>query len=113
MPADRENSCAYMAATTTIKLIGGRWKVLILWRLLSEGKQRYSELRTALDSVSEKMLSQVLREMTADQLIIREEVVEKAPKVVYYTISDLGRKAETLIREMIEFGESFPVATTD
>ena len=102
----QENLCAYMAATSTIKLIGGRWKILILWKLLTEGRQRYSTLQVALDTVSEKMLSQVLREMVADQLIIREEIVKKAPKLVYYSISDTGKLAEPIIQEMIKFGES-------
>ena len=104
-----ENPCAYMAATTTIKLIGGRWKVLILWKLLTKGQQRYSELQVALGAVSEKMLSQVLREMVADQLIIRQEIVEKAPKVVCYEISELGTQTEGVIREMIRFGKSFSI----
>lgn len=101
----QENPCSYMAATTTIKLIGGRWKVLVLWKLISEGRQRYSELQSALGAVSEKMLSQVLRELVADRLVTREEWVQKAPKVVYYTISKRGQQTEAVIREMIRFGE--------
>lgn len=100
-----QNPCGYMAATTTLKIIGSKWKVLILWKLFLEEDQRYSQLKSALGDISEKMLSQVLKEMVEDQLILRQEMVKKAPKIVYYSLTTLGKKLEPVLKEMIRFGE--------
>ncbi len=102
------NPCAYMAATKTLKVMGSRWKVLILWKLIDEGSQRYSELKEALCSVSEKMLSQVLKEMKEDQLIEKKIVIKKAPQVVYYSISPLGKELRPAIQALIDFGHRLP-----
>lgn len=104
------NACAYMAATTTLKIIGSKWKILILWKLMTEGDQRYSQLYHDLPTISEKMLSQVLKEMQLDDLIQRQEMVEKPPKVVYYALTDLGKQLAPVLEEMVKFGEK--ISTT-
>ena len=65
---------------TTLALIGGKYKALILWNL-SEGKLRFSELRRQIGSATPKMLTQQLRELEAEELIHREVYPIIPPKV--------------------------------
>lgn len=102
----KQNDCPYMAATTTLKKIGGRWKVLIIWELL-DGAKRYSELRRAMPEITEKMLGQQLAELEEDGLLVRQELVHKPPKVVQYELSEMGLSARAMIHEMVAWGRQF------
>ncbi|MBL1290578.1 winged helix-turn-helix transcriptional regulator [Streptomyces sp. NPDC057067] len=64
-------------------VVSGKWKGLILWELDAHGVRRFSELRRGLPGVSEKMLTQHLREMEADGLVHREVYAEVPPRVEY------------------------------
>ena len=64
-------------------VVSGKWKVLILWELNEYGVRRFAELRRGLPGVSEKMLTQHLREMEDDGLVHREVYREVPPKVEY------------------------------
>ncbi|EHN79244.1 transcriptional regulator [Streptomyces coelicoflavus ZG0656] len=65
-----------------IDVIGGKWKVLILWAL-GEGMHRFGALRRALPGVTEKVLAAQLRELEADGIVHREEYSEVPPRVEY------------------------------
>jgi DNA-binding HxlR family transcriptional regulator len=69
-------------AETTLDVIGGRWKVPILWHLFS-GTLRFSELRRALPDITQKMLTQQLRELEHDGVVARKVYAEVPPKVEY------------------------------
>jgi DNA-binding HxlR family transcriptional regulator len=69
-------------AETTLDIIGGRWKVPILWHLFS-GTLRFSELRRALPDITQKMLIQQLRELEHDGVVARKVYPEVPPKVEY------------------------------
>lgn len=71
-----------------IDVVGGKWKPLILWAL-AEGTQRFGELRRMVPGVTEKMLTQHLREMESDGLVHREVYREVPPKVEY-SLTALG-----------------------
>jgi DNA-binding HxlR family transcriptional regulator len=66
-----------------LDVVSGKWKGLILWELQHHGTRRFAELRRALPGVSEKMLTQHLREMEADGLVHRKVYAEVPPKVEY------------------------------
>jgi DNA-binding HxlR family transcriptional regulator len=68
--------------TNLIDMIGGRWKVLALWRL-RDGPKRFTELRRQMPGVTQKMLTQQLRQLEADGLVWREVFPQVPPKVVY------------------------------
>ncbi|CAL9580652.1 putative HTH-type transcriptional regulator YybR [Streptomyces sp. enrichment culture] len=63
-------------------VIGGKWKVLILWEL-SLRPYRFGELRRALPGVTEKVLAAHLRELEADGIVHREEYAQVPPRVEY------------------------------
>ncbi len=69
-------------------VVSGKWKSLILWELHASGVRRFAELRRALPGVSEKMLTQHLREMEEDGLVRREIYREVPPKVEYSLTPD-------------------------
>lgn len=90
---------------TTLELIGGKYKALILWHL-SDGKLRFSELRNAIGAVTPKMLTQQLRELEAQQLIHRE-VYPVIPPKVEYSLTELGESLMPVLMSMRDWGAGY------
>lgn len=82
--------------------IGGYWKPLIIYQLMS-GSKRYSELRRAIPDVTEKMLIQHLKQLEADDLVIRE-AKPVVPPFVTYSLSASGRELSHTLEAMAEWG---------
>lgn len=95
-----------------LSLIGGRWKTNILWRLLTDGRARYSALRKAIPEISERMLVTQLRELEADQLINRIVYPEVPPRVEY-ELTELGRSMEPMFQSISNWGETHRKLTAD
>jgi DNA-binding HxlR family transcriptional regulator len=89
-------------AEWTTELIAGRWKIVILWFLFQD-VQRFSELRRALTGVTQKVLTQQLREMQRDGLIIRTAFAEVPPKVEY-SLTPLGASLKPVVEAMHHWG---------
>ncbi|MGB3758641.1 MAG: helix-turn-helix domain-containing protein [Rivularia sp. (in: cyanobacteria)] len=87
---------------TTLQIIGGRWKVLIIRELLL-GIRRFGELQRALPGVTQKMLTQQLREMEQDGIVHREVYAEIPPKVEY-SLTSLGESLQPILNAMHEWG---------
>ena len=68
--------------TFVMEKIGGYWKPVILFNLFS-GPRRYNEIRKALPAITEKVLIQLLKQMEADNLIVRKAKADVRPHVVY------------------------------
>ena len=90
---------------TTIDLIGGKYKALILWHL-AEKTLRFSQLRGAIPKATPKMLTQQLRELEAQSLIHRE-VYPVIPPKVEYSLTDLGKSLIPLLMSMRDWGCSY------
>jgi DNA-binding HxlR family transcriptional regulator len=86
----------------TLEVIGGRWKVLIL-RELFQGVKRFGQLHRALHGITQKMLTQQLREMEEDGIIHREVYLQVPPKVEY-SLTSLGESLKPIIESMHEWG---------
>jgi DNA-binding HxlR family transcriptional regulator len=93
--------------TFTLHKIGGRWKPLIINRLLS-GPKRYGELKRAIPAITEKMLIQHLKELEADQLITRvaHPVV---PPHVEYNLTEVGRDLSPILVAMKDWAAKYNV----
>jgi DNA-binding HxlR family transcriptional regulator len=87
----------------TQKIVGGKWKPVILWYLSNDSPKRYGELKKILVSISHKMLSQQLKELETDNLIHREEYRQIPPKVEY-SITDKGRTLLPILKLMHHWG---------
>ncbi|QJA09304.1 helix-turn-helix transcriptional regulator [Romboutsia sp. CE17] len=84
------------------KLVSGKWKLLILW-YLSDGCLRFSELKKKLPDVTQKMLTNQLRSLEEDNLIIRK-VYPVIPPHVEYSLSEMGEKMLPLLEDMYAYG---------
>ena len=92
-------------AETTLSVIGGRWKILILYHLFQDIK-RFSELQRALGGITQKVLTQQLREMERDGLVHREVYAQVPPKVEY-SLTLLGESLKPVIAALCEWGTKF------
>lgn len=92
-------------AEVTLTVIGGRWKVLLLYHLF-QGVKRFSELQRAVVGITQKMLTQQLREMERDGLVHREVYPEVPPKVEY-SLTPLGMTLEPVVGAMCQWGERY------
>jgi len=93
-------------AEATLAVIGGRWKVPILWHL-SAGTRRFFELRDGLAGVTPKMLTQQLRELEHDGVVARRVYAQVPPKVEY-SLTDRGRSLRPVIEAMCQWGKKRP-----
>lgn len=89
---------------TCLNFISDKWKILIIRDLLT-GTKRFSELKKSLKPVTQKMLTQQLREMEQDKLIKRK-VYPVVPPKVEYSLTDLGYSLKPVIDEMKKWGEN-------
>jgi DNA-binding HxlR family transcriptional regulator len=89
-------------AESTAKLIGGRWKIVILWYLF-QGVKRFSELQRTLTGVSQKVLTQQLRDMERDGIVTRTVYAQIPPKVEY-SVTPLGLSLKPVVEAMHQWG---------
>jgi DNA-binding HxlR family transcriptional regulator len=90
-------------AEIALKMISGRWKLLI-WGELFAGAKRFGELQRVLGSVTQKMLTQQLREMEEDGIVHREVYLQIPPKVEY-SLTPLGKELQAAIAAMHAWGD--------
>ena len=90
---------------TAVALIGGKWKLLIL-RNLKARPWRFNELQGDLDGISQKVLTDSLRQMIDDGLAYRQDYPELPPKVEY-GLTDLGRQMLPIIDALADFGNYY------
>lgn len=83
---------------TTLAIIGGKWKPLILYHLFEE-KKRFGELQRLMPKVTREMLTQHLRELEADGIIHRE-VYQQVPPKVEYSLTPLGQSLKPILLSM-------------
>jgi DNA-binding HxlR family transcriptional regulator len=90
---------------TTVSLIGNKWKLLIIRNLLN-GKARFGDLKDGIDGISKKVLTDNLKSMVDDGIIIRTAYNEIPPRVEY-ELSDLGNSLRPIIDSMKIWGEEY------
>ncbi len=90
---------------TTVQLIGNKWKLLIL-RNLTARPWRFNELRKDLDGISQKVLTESLRSMESDGIIVRTVYAEVPPRVEY-SLSPLGETLRPILDAMQAWGREY------
>lgn len=88
----------------TLKMIGGKYKPLILYYLIENGTKRYSELLKFVENIPKKTLTMQLREMEVDGLINRTIYPDVPPKVEY-SVTSLGKSLYPILELMCAWGE--------
>jgi len=86
----------------TMNILSGKWKCLMLWHL-HDGAKRYKELEQIVPGVSQKMLTQQLKELERDGLLFRTVYPEVPPRVEY-ELTDLGHSAYPILEQMHSWG---------
>ena len=100
--AERNLTCP---VRTTLNVLGGKWKLLILSYLLDEPR-RYGELRRLMPEITEKMLIQELRELETDGIVART-VHQTVPPRVDYSLTEQGKRVQPLFGELVGWGEQY------
>ncbi len=90
---------------TTINLIGNKWKLLIIRDLLG-GTKRFGELRKSLTGISQRVLTENLRDLEKDGLVNRKVYAEVPPKVEY-SLNETGLSLSPIINAMAEWGINY------
>ncbi|MBY0087526.1 helix-turn-helix transcriptional regulator [Brevibacillus sp. M2.1A] len=88
----------------TLSLIGGKYKMIILYWLAEKKVMRHNELKRSIGTISFKTLSLMLKELEADDLIIRKEFPQVPPKVEY-SLTERGLSLIPLLNMMCDWGE--------
>jgi len=100
--ANKEFSALFCPVTYVMNKIGGHWKPIILYHLMS-GPKRYGELRRAIPAITEKMLITHLKQLAEDKLIIRK-AKPVVPPFVCYSLSSSGIELTPVLQAMAEWG---------
>ena len=87
---------------TTVQLIGSKWKLLILRNLMVR-PWRFNELKKSLDGISQKVLTDSLRAMEADRIVVRTVFPEVPPRVEY-SLSETGESLRPVLKSMENWG---------
>ena len=90
---------------TTVSLIGSKWKLLIMRNLLAR-PWRFNELQKSIDGISQKALTEALRSMEADGIVIRTAYPEVPPRVEY-SLTELGESMCPIIKSMESWGLAY------
>ena len=96
------------AVASAVALIGGKWKLLIL-RNLKSRPWRFNELQRDLDGISQKVLTDSLRQMIDDGLAYRHDYRQMPPRVEY-GLTELGRQMLPIIDALADFGNYYKTA---
>ena len=88
-----------------VSIIGGKWKLLII-RNLKERPWRFNELQRDIEGISQKVLTDSLRQMIDDGLVYRHDYQEMPPKVEY-GLTELGKEMLPIIDALADFGNYY------
>ena len=95
---------------TAVALVGGKWKLLII-RNLRVRSWRFNELQRNLEGISQKVLTDSLRQMIDDGLVYRHDYQEMPPRVDY-SLTELGKKLLPIMDALADFGNYYKSVTS-
>ncbi|MEP7347482.1 MAG: helix-turn-helix domain-containing protein [Gemmatimonadaceae bacterium] len=104
-PAELEHTPANCHAREMLARVGDKWSVYVIHVLDEAGTLRFNELRSAVDGISQRMLTVTLRGMERDGLVVRTAYPEVPPRVEY-TLTPLGRTLRQLVRGLVAWSSA-------
>ncbi len=102
---DKEYNCPFEVA---IDIMDGKWKLYILWHLRQK-KRRFRELKRRITGITQKMLTQKLRELEQEKIINRKVYAEVPPRVEY-SLTPFGKELEPIMELLLEWGHYYSKA---
>ncbi len=87
----------------TLEIVGGKWKIQILWSIRSKAK-RFSEIKDDVDGITQKMLTQQLKEFLKDGIATRKSYPEIPPRVEY-KLTDYGKTLVPVLETLNKWGD--------
>jgi DNA-binding HxlR family transcriptional regulator len=100
-----KNELPECPVATVVTLIGNKWKLLIIRNLLA-GTARFNELQKGIPGISQKVLTENLRALESDGLVVRT-VFPEVPPHVEYSLSQMGQSLKPIFDNMIDWGNSY------
>jgi DNA-binding HxlR family transcriptional regulator len=106
---DRETELLNTSCPVTLaqKIVSGKWKILIVWRL-KDGAMRFGNLQRSLPDIKQSSLTQQLRELEQDNIIHRE-IYKQIPPKVEYSLSEIGYELLKVIYNLGEWGAKYKI----
>jgi DNA-binding HxlR family transcriptional regulator len=104
---DYTAQAAAQSAQNVIRVLEGRWKLVILFELFGSNIRRFSELERAIPGISQKMLIQQLRQLEADGVVARIVHPEVPPRVEYH-LTEWGQTLCPVLDKLLNWAESAP-----
>ncbi len=101
-----QNHTLQCPVTTALSVIGGKWKVIILWHLKEGGVKRFGELQRLVKGISQKMLTQELRDLEESGLVSRK-VYPVVPPKVEYSLTETGWSLKPVLEQLCEWGTEY------
>ena len=102
----QKNNCDHpygCSVEATLSVIGGRWKPVIIFNLLQNDVLRFGELKKKIEGITQRMLTNQLRELEKDKIVSRKVYAEVPPRVEY-SLTDYGRTLEPIMISMRDWG---------
>ncbi|MEF8814674.1 MAG: helix-turn-helix domain-containing protein [Halovenus sp.] len=107
---NREPTMLFVEAETALhgmqEIVGRKWNPVLLYYLLTDGPLGFSALKTRVDGISSKMLSESLSDLEEHELVSRE-LLSDQPVRVEYSLTERGESLEGLIVEMVQWGSEY------
>lgn len=103
---ERKNKKYYCYFELTLQVIGGKWKSIIIYHLGQARVLRFGELKKIMPNITEKMLTQQLRELEADNMVLRK-VYRQVPPKVEYSLSKFGETVIPALETLREWGITY------
>ena len=101
-----QNHTLACPVTTALSVIGGKWKVIILWHLQEGGVKRFGELQRLVQGISQKMLTQELRDLEETGLVSRK-VYPVVPPKVEYSLTETGWSLKPVLEQLCNWGKEY------
>ena len=90
----------------TLALVGNKWKILILRELFRNGRMRFNKLHRAIGRITQKVLSEKLKQMETDGFVEREAFAEVPPRVEY-SLTPMGRTLRPVMSAIYNWGDEY------
>lgn len=90
--------------TVALQIIGGKWRLPIIWVLYQNKTMRYNALKRDIDGITNMMLTQSLKELEAYGIIHREQYMEIPPRVEY-SLAEKGQKLILALKALADWGK--------